>query len=196
LILAVTDAFAFSVNVQVEVSRPPVEHAPLQTAVRPPETVSLMDVPMLNDADMLLPDVTLMPAGVEVTRTPERPVAVTVSDAVWAAGVRVKVVLREIPPALAVIVTGVVVATGLVLTVKSKVLEPGCTVTEAGTVADGLLLEIATGNPPAGAGPVRMTTACDGEPPVTLLGVTVIPWRVGGGGAAVRVRLAVFETPL
>jgi hypothetical protein len=198
LILAVTDAFVFSVNLQVLADWPPLEHAPLQTALRPFETVSVMDVPVLNDADMLLPDATLRPAGLEVTRTPERPLAVTVSDAVWAAGVKVKVAVREMPPALAVIVTGVLAVTGLVVTVKSAVLDPGCTVTvpEAGTAADVLLLETATGKPPAGAGPVRMTTACDGEPPMTMLGVTVTPWRVGGGGAAVKVRLAVFVTPL
>jgi hypothetical protein len=105
LIFAVTDAFAFSLNVQVVADWLPLEQAPLHTVFRPFETVSVMDVPELNDADMPLPDATLMPAGVEVTRTPERPLAVTVSDAVWAAGVKVRAAMREMPPALAVIVT-------------------------------------------------------------------------------------------
>jgi len=51
-------------------------------ASRPFETVSVIEVPVVNDADPVLPTATLIPAGVEVTLSPVRPVAVTVSVAV------------------------------------------------------------------------------------------------------------------
>ena len=75
-----TDAAAVSVNVQVFVLFPPLEQAPDQMASRPFETV--IEVPVVNDADPVLPTATLIPAGVEVTLSPVRPVAVTVSVAV------------------------------------------------------------------------------------------------------------------
>jgi len=78
----VTDAAAFSVNVQVLALFPPLEQAPDQMASRPFETVSVIEVPVVNDADPVLPTATLIPAGVEVTLSPVRPVAVTVSVAV------------------------------------------------------------------------------------------------------------------
>ena len=77
--LAVTAASALSVSVQVFVLLPPLEHAPDQTASRPPLTLNVIDVPDANVAPPLLPTVTLMPAGDEVTRSPLRPDAVTVS---------------------------------------------------------------------------------------------------------------------
>jgi hypothetical protein len=72
----------FSVNVQVLVSSPPLEQAPDQIAVRPLVTLSVILVPAENDADPVPPTATLMPAGLDVTRCPLRPVAVTVSVAV------------------------------------------------------------------------------------------------------------------
>ena len=60
---AVTEAFAFRLSVQV-FELP--EHAPLQVALRPFDTVSVTAVPLLNDADPLLPTATLMPAGLDV----------------------------------------------------------------------------------------------------------------------------------
>jgi hypothetical protein len=80
--LAVTVAFPFSVNVQVFVLLPPLEHAPDQTTSRLFVALRVTVVPVANDAEPLLPTVTLMPAGFEVTRSPLRPVAVTVSVAV------------------------------------------------------------------------------------------------------------------
>jgi hypothetical protein len=84
--LAVTDAAAFRVNVQVFVLLPPLEQAPDQIASRPFDTPSTIDVPVANDADPVLPTVTVMPAGVDVIRSPLRPVAVTVSVTVWGGG--------------------------------------------------------------------------------------------------------------
>ena len=71
-----------SVNVQFFALLPPLEQAPDQMASRPFETVSVIDIPVVNDADPVLPTKTLIPTGVEVTRSPLRPVAVTVSVAV------------------------------------------------------------------------------------------------------------------
>ena len=78
---AVTVAVPPSVNVQVFVLLPPLEQAPDQIASRPFVTLSVIAVPVANEADPVLPTLTLMPAGVDVTRSPLRPVAVTVSVA-------------------------------------------------------------------------------------------------------------------
>jgi hypothetical protein len=80
--LAVTKALPFNVNVQVFVLFPPLEHAPDQMTSRSFVARTVIVVPVANDADPLLPTATLMPTGVEVTRSPPRPVAVTVSVAV------------------------------------------------------------------------------------------------------------------
>jgi len=78
----VTAAFAVRVNLHVFVLFPPLEHAPDQMTSRLFVALSVIVVPAANDADPLLPTATLMPAGFEVTRSPPRPVAVTVSVAV------------------------------------------------------------------------------------------------------------------
>jgi hypothetical protein len=70
-------------------------------------------------------------------------------------------------------VTGVDVATALVLTAKLALVAPGETDTLAGTAAAALLVESATCAPPAGAGPLSVTVAAAGLPPVTLAGLTV-----------------------
>ena len=78
-----TDAAAFSVKVQVLALFPALEQAPDQMASRPFETVSVIEVPVVKDPDPVVPTATLIPAGVEVILSPLRPVAVTVSVAVW-----------------------------------------------------------------------------------------------------------------
>ena len=65
---------------------PPLEHDPDQTASRPPATLNVIEVPDVNDAEPLPPVVTLMPAGFDVTRSPLRPLAFTVSVAVCGGG--------------------------------------------------------------------------------------------------------------
>ena len=77
-----TAADPASVKVQLLRLLPPLEHAPDQIASLPLVTASVIDVPVANDADPLVPVATLIPDGVEVTRWPFRPVAVTVSVAV------------------------------------------------------------------------------------------------------------------
>ena len=77
-----TAAVPESVNVHVLVLLPPLEHAPDQMAERPLLTLRVIDVPTANDAEPLVPVAALMPAGLDVTRSPPRPEAVTVSVAV------------------------------------------------------------------------------------------------------------------
>lgn len=86
-------------NVQVLVLFPPLEHPSDQIASRPFDTVSVIDVPAAKLAEPLLPTSTLMPVGVDVTRSPLRPVADTVSVAVpaGAAGLTVTVAERVAP---------------------------------------------------------------------------------------------------
>ncbi len=79
--LAVIVAAPVNVNVHVFVLFPPLEQAPDQIASRSFETLSVMDVPVAKDADPVLPTATLIPAGLDVTRSPLRPLAVTVSVA-------------------------------------------------------------------------------------------------------------------
>ena len=76
---AVTAAAPFSVKVQVFTLLPPLEHAPDQTALLPLLTERVMPAPVVNDACMLLPTGTLIPAGLDVTRSPLRPVAFPLS---------------------------------------------------------------------------------------------------------------------
>jgi hypothetical protein len=80
--LAVTLAFALRVNVQLFRFAPPLEQAPDQIASRPFEALSVIDAPVENDADPVLPTATFTPAGLDVTRSPLRPLAVSVSVAV------------------------------------------------------------------------------------------------------------------
>ena len=82
---------------QVVVFAPLLEQAPDQIALRPFEMLRVMALPEVNDAEPLLPTVTLIPAGVEVTRSPLRPVAVTVSVAVCTIGFTVSVAARVTP---------------------------------------------------------------------------------------------------
>jgi hypothetical protein len=75
-----------SVNLHVRCFAPPLEHAPDQIASRPFVTARVIDVPVANDAEPLLPTATLIPVGVEVIRSPLRPLAVTVSMALCGGG--------------------------------------------------------------------------------------------------------------
>jgi hypothetical protein len=177
-------AFPFSVKVQVFVLLPPLEQAPDQMTSRSFVARSVIDVPAANDAEPVLPTDTLIPVGVEVTRSPPRPVAVTVSVAVCGWGFTVRVAVRVTPPALAVIVTGVDAVTALVVIAKGAFIAPCGTDTLAGTGAAALLLDRETARPPAGAGDVSVTVPCDEAPPVTLAGFTATADSDGGGGGA------------
>lgn len=80
--MALTEALPFNLNVQVFVLFPPLEQAPDQMTSRSFVARSVIAVPTANDVEPVLPTATLIPAGVDVTRSPPRPVAVTIRVAV------------------------------------------------------------------------------------------------------------------
>ena len=99
--MAVTDAVPPIVNVHDFVFDPPLEQLPDQIAERSFVTVNVIAVPIANELEPLLPVATLMPAGLEDTRSPLRPVAVTVSVALCGgadAGATVSVAVAVAPP--------------------------------------------------------------------------------------------------
>jgi hypothetical protein len=163
------------VNEQVFALLPPLEHAPDHTASRPFETLSVIDVPVVNDADPVLPTVTLMPAGVDVTRSPLLPVARTVSATAApgggaACGFTVSEAVRVTPPTAAVIVTVVDAVTAVVVTVKFAVDAPAGTVTLTGTAAAPELSLSETVTPPVAAAALKVTVPPEEAPPMTLVG--------------------------
>jgi hypothetical protein len=78
----VTLAVPFKVKEHVLTLLPPLEHAPDQITSRLLVARNVITVPVVNDAEPVEPTDTLMPVGVEVMRSPPRPVAVTVKVAV------------------------------------------------------------------------------------------------------------------
>ncbi len=175
-------------NVHAFVLFPPLEHAPDQIASRPFDTVSVIDVPLANDADPVLPTATLMPAGLDVTRSPLRPVAVTVSATLvpggGGGGVTVSAAVFVAPPNAPVIVAVVDALTAVVATLNVALVAPAGTVTLAGTVAAAvLLLDSVTDAPPAGAALVNLAVPCAAFPPTTLVGLSAIVDRAGAAGA-------------
>jgi hypothetical protein len=139
----------------------------------------------------------LIPAGLEVARSPLRPVAVTVSVAVpvAAGGATVSAAVRVTPAALAVMVTTVDAGTDAVAMVTVALVAPAATVTLPGTVAAVLLLVSVTPNPPAGAADVNVTVPCADVPPVTLVGLTETADNEAGGGGGVTLSVAVLVAP-
>jgi hypothetical protein len=90
-------AFPLNVNVHVFVLLPLLEQAPDQIASRPFVTLSVIDVPVPKDAVPVAPTLTSMPAGLDVTRSPLRPLAVTVNVAACDGGFTVSVAVRDTP---------------------------------------------------------------------------------------------------
>ena len=184
-----TDAAPVIVKVHVFLLLPPLEHVPDQIASRPFDTLSVIEVPLANDADPELPTDTLMPDGLDVIRSPLRPVAVTVTVAFCPAGVTVSVAVRVTLPAVAVTVTGVDAATVVVAIAKVALVAPCDTVTLAGADAALLLSLSATTNPPDGAAAVNVTVPWDAVPPTTDAGLTDTAESAGVTGAACGVKL-------
>jgi hypothetical protein len=83
---ALTVDVLVSVKVQVLRLLPPLEHAPDQIASRPWVTLNVIAVPEVKTADPLLPVATLIPVGLDVTRSPLRLLVVTVNVAVGGGG--------------------------------------------------------------------------------------------------------------
>jgi len=118
-------------------------------------------------AELLLVSVTSAPpAGAgplsltvfEIVDVPPRTDAGTSVTAEGLGGCKVKVAVTVNPLYVDEIVTGVLAATAKVVMVKAGETDaPAAMVTEAGTVALGLLLDSVTTAPPAGAGPLSKT---------------------------------------
>jgi len=104
--------------------------------------------------------------------------------------VTVSVVVFVAPLEAAEMVTDVLLATGLVLTVKVAVVAPGATVTLAGSVAAAVLLLVnVTAIPPVGAAAFSVSVPADDVPPVTDAGLRLT--ELGAGAFTVSVALAV-----
>lgn len=147
----------------------------------------------------MLPTATLIPAGLDVTRSPLRPLAVTVNVTLTPAGLTVSVAVLVTPARAAVMVAAVEAVVVVVEAVKVALVAPAATVTLAGTVARTLLLESATTAPPAGAALAKVTLPCEVPPPVTLAGFSARLFRLaagGGGGTGVTVSVVVRLAPL
>ena len=98
------------------------------------------------------------------------------------AGVMVSEACCELLPSVAVINAVVVALTDVVVTVNKALVLPDVTVTLLGTLADPLLLESETTEPPEGAALESVTVPCEELPPVTLVGFRVTEETVGPEG--------------
>ena len=139
-----------------------------------------------------------MPAGLEVIRSPLRPLAVTVKVTLAPGGFTVSAAVLVTPARTAEMVAAVEAVTEAVVAVKVALLAPAATVTLAGTVAVAALLESDT-TAPLGAALVSVTVPCVVPPPVTLLGFIARVFRLAGGGGAgagVTVSVLVRLVPL
>ena len=86
------------------------------------------------------------------------------------------------------IVTAVLEATGLVVAVKVAVVAPANTVTDAGTWATTVLLDVKlTTAPPTGAGLSKVTVPAEDTPPSTVAGLTLTPLSAATGAVTVKV---------
>ena len=134
------------------------------------------------------------PLSVTVFKVVDVPPRTDAGDSVTAEGTggsTIKVAVTVNPLYVAEIVTGVLAATAKVVMVNAAETDaPAAIVTEAGTVALGLLLESVTTALPAGAGPLSVTvfTTVD-VPPITEAGDNVTT-------ETVTLLLTVTDTPV
>ena len=172
----------------------------------PAATVTLAGT--LATVVLVLDSVTMAPPGgaaeVKVTvpvlpAPPTTLVGLTVTDdrlAGGGAGLTVSTAVREAPPKVPEIVTGVAAVTAVVVIEKFALSAPAATVTLAGTLATVvLLLDSVTIAPPVGAAVVNVAVPVLPAPPTTLVGLTVTDDRVGAAGTGLTVSTAERETP-
>ena len=172
------------VNVQVLAFLPALEHAPDQTASRPLLTLSATLLLTANPADCVLPTATSMPAGLELMRSPARPVALSVNVAALAAGFSISAAVRVTPANTAEIVAGVGTDTAPVVTLKLAPVAPAGTFTEAGTLVAAELVDSETAAPPLGAAALKVTLPVDALPPIRLAGLSATDASNAAPGAA------------
>lgn len=86
--------------------------------------------------------------------------------------------------------------TVVVLTMKLAEMAPAGTVTFVGTLAAPLLLESITTAPPAGAGPLKASVACDVRPPATVVGFSCSEASVGRGDGSPPPAFAQYIAPV
>jgi hypothetical protein len=156
--------------------------------------LSVIEVPPANVAEPVVPTVTLIPAGLEFTRSPLLPVAVTVSVAdcggVVVCGFTVNIAVLVAPAKVPLIVTAVAAVTPVVPIAKFALSAPAGTVTFAVTLATVvLLLDSVTIAPPVGAAAVNVTVPCDELPPTTDVGLTLTLDKLAMAGAVCGVKL-------
>jgi hypothetical protein len=168
---------------------PPLEQAPDQTASRPLDTESVIAVPPVKDPEPVLPTATLRPAGLDVTRSPLRPLTLSVTvtgcpvgGGAWGSIVRPTV--RVAPPNAAEIVATDDAVTAVVEIVKVALVDPAGTVTLAGSDAALELSETETSAPPLGAAALSLTVPVADVPPTTAVGLNATDESaaVGDGG--------------
>jgi len=149
---------------------------------------------------LLLKATTVPPAGaawLSVTVLPAKDRPPTMPDPARCSvsaepALTVRLAVCEVPPSDAVIVEVAFETTVKVETVNVAVVEPAATVTDAGTVAAEVLLDVsATVVPPVGAMLLKVTVPVELSPPVTEVGLRETPVKVG----AVTVKLAVCDWP-
>ena len=105
-------------------------------------------------------------------------------------GLIVRVAVWLTVPSLAVNMPTFWTDTARVFAVNVAPVLPAKIVTDAGTTAEGMLLESLTSNPPTGAGLLIATDPLEDCPPSTAIGSRVAETSVGDS----RVRVPVFET--
>jgi hypothetical protein len=169
--------------------------------VWPADTVTL-DGTVAADVSLLLSVTVAPPEGAAALRVtvpvelfrPLTLVGFNVSEerVTLPAGVMVRDACAELDPSVAVITAVVVVVTDVVVTVNEALVDPAATVTLPGTLAEPLLLESETTEPPEGAALDSVTVPCEELPPVTLVGFNVTEETVGED-AGVMVKVACWE---
>lgn len=82
------------------------------------------------------------------------------------------------------------------MTVNLAEIAPSGTVTLAGTLAAAWLLESITTAPPAGAGPLNVSVACEVWPPITSVGFSSSEARVGRVGGPPPPSFAQYIPPV
>jgi len=104
-------------------------------------------------------------------------------------------VVATSPPPRAIKVTGVLTATGVVVTLNVADVRPAGTMTQTGTVTEGLVTESGTVNPAAGALSEIVTVPTAEKPPTTGFGATLTEEIVWAKTAEMVARIAVNKTP-